>query len=122
MRNFMIAVGLVLGIGGLSACGGKDKFDEVLGELEGFKNRMCECKDKTCADKVQEDWRAYRKTMKEKLGKDTKPSEAQDKKGRALDEEMRVCRKKYDEAPGAGGAGGGGAVTPTESAPAPATP
>ncbi len=116
MRNLMIAAGLMLGLGGLTACGGKDKFDEVLGELESFKTRMCECKDKACADKVQEDWRAYRKTMKEKLGKDTKPTEAQDKKGRALDEDMRVCRKKYDEAMPA--------PTPTETAPpaAPTTP
>ncbi|MBL0220704.1 MAG: hypothetical protein IPQ07_43405 [Myxococcales bacterium] len=115
MRNLMITAGLVLGLGGLSACGGKDKFDEVLGELEGFKTRMCECKDKACAEKVQEDWRAYRKTMKEKLGKDTKPSEAQDKKGKALDEDMRVCRKKFDEATPA--------PTPTETAPpAPAAP
>jgi hypothetical protein len=89
--SVLIAASLLVGLAG---CGGADRFDEVLGELEGFKNRMCACADRACADKVQDDWRAYRKTMKDKLGTDGKPNEAQDKRGRVLDEEMRVCRRK----------------------------
>ena len=124
-------------LGTLLGCGGgkTDEFDKVLTELEGFKTKMCACTDKACVDKVQDDWRAYRKTMRDKLGKDSKPSEAQDKRGRDLDEEMRACRKKYDADAGngtGGGTGGGSSAgaatdtpTPTESAgsaAAPATP
>lgn len=92
-RTFLIAASLLAGVAG---CGGADKFDGVLGELEGFKNRMCACVDKACSDKVQDDWRAYRKTMKDRLGTSSRPSEAQNKRGRVLDEEMRVCRRKLD--------------------------
>ncbi|MBA3459879.1 MAG: hypothetical protein H0T46_07950 [Deltaproteobacteria bacterium] len=99
MRSVLVAASLVVGLAG---CGGSDKFDAVLGELEGFKNRMCACVDKACGDQVADDWRAYRATMKDKLGKDGKPSEAQDKRGRVIDEEMRACRRKLTgEAPAA---------------------
>jgi len=104
MRNLVMMVGLVVGLGGVSACGSKDKFDEVLGDLEGFKARMCACADKACTDKVQDDLRAYRNTMKQKLEKDSRPSDAQNKKGRALDEETRTCRRKFDPPPGSGSA------------------
>lgn len=106
MRKLLIVASVVFG---LSACS-KDKFDEVLGEVEGFKNKMCACKDEACADKVQEEWRGYRKTMREKLGKDAKPSEEQDQKFRALNKAMRECRRS---ARGDGG-GGGGESDPAE--------
>lgn len=100
MRKLFIVASVVAGLAGCS----KDKFDDMLGELEGFKNKMCECKDEACADKVQDDWRAYRKTMKEKIGKDSKPSEAQDKKGRDLTSQMRECRRNARKSGDAGGA------------------
>lgn len=120
MRNFMIVASLLVGLGG---CGKKDKFDEVLGEMGSFKDKMCACADKACVDKVQDEWKVYRKGMKEKVGKDAKPNEAQDKKGRELDDEMRKCRKKYD-APegGAGSAAPAPTEPPTATPPAPATP
>lgn len=107
MRKLIFLTSVVFGLG-LAGCGGGNKFDEVLKEMEGFKNKMCECKDKACTDKVQAEWRDYRKTMKDKIGKD-KPSDTQDKKGNALDDEMRKCRKKFDEA-----------ETPTPTTPPPA--
>ena len=119
MRNFIIVASL---LAGLSGCGKKDKFDEVLGEMGGFKDKMCACPDKACVDKVQDEWRVFRKGMKEKVGKDAKPSEAQDKRGRELDEEMRKCRKKYDAAEGADGSGSAAPAPAAPVAPAPATP
>lgn len=98
MRNFMIMAGFVFGLG---ACGGGDKFDDVLNEMDKFKTKMCACTDQACTDKVQDEWREYRKGMKDKIGKDSKPSEAQDKRGRAIDEEMRTCRRKHEKAEGA---------------------
>jgi hypothetical protein len=95
-RTILIAASL---LAGPAACGGNDGYDQVLRELEGFKNRMCACVDRACTDKVQDDWRAFRKTMKDKLGNGSKPSEAQNKRGRVLDEEMRVCRNKLDPTP-----------------------
>ncbi len=102
MRNFTIAAGLFLGLS-LGACGG-DKFDSALSEFEAIKNKMCECADKACTDKAQEEYKTWRSAMKEKVGKDVKPTEAQDARGKELQTEMRTCRKKFDGS-GAGGAG-----------------
>ncbi|MDX2092771.1 MAG: hypothetical protein SFX73_33200 [Kofleriaceae bacterium] len=131
MRKLFFLTRVVLGLGvgfGLGACGGGDAFDEVLGKMEGFKKQMCECKDKACTEKVQDEWRAYRKTMKEKIGKN-KPNDAQEKKGNALDEEMRKCRKQFDAAetptpttPEPSGTPPAGSAAPTGSAEPTAAP
>jgi hypothetical protein len=89
-------------------------FDQVLEQLDGFKTRMCACADAACADKVQDEWGAYRATMKDRLGKDAKPDDAQDKRGRALDVEMKACREKFGRA---GSAGSAGSAAPTAEAP-----
>jgi hypothetical protein len=124
MRNFMIVASLLVGLGG---CGSKDKFDEVLGEMGSFKDKMCACTDKACVDKVQDDWRTFRKGMKEKISKDLKPTDAQDKKARELDDEMRTCRRKFDAPEGgagsaAPGSAAAGSAAAGSAAPAPATP
>jgi hypothetical protein len=86
-------------------------FDQVLDRLAELKTRMCACTDPACADKVQDEWGAYRASMKDRLGKDAKPDDAQDKRGRALDVEMKACRDKFT--------GAGSAATPPAEAPRP---
>lgn len=99
-------LGVVFGLA-LAGCPskkGSDKFDEILGQLERFKTEMCACKDAACADKVTEARREYRKTMREKLDKDAKPSAEQDRKGKAFEAELQACRKAVmppDENPNA---------------------
>jgi hypothetical protein len=96
MRKLLILAAFVTALG---ACDKQDRFDEVLGEMEGFKSRMCACTDKACTDDVQDAWREYRKTLRDKVGEEAKPSDAQDKRGRALEEELRTCRRTHDPAP-----------------------
>ncbi|MDB4961564.1 MAG: hypothetical protein JWP01_1563 [Myxococcales bacterium] len=86
-------------------------FDQVLDRLEDLKTRMCACTDPSCADKVQDEWGAYRKSMKDRLGKDAKPTDAQDKRGLALDVEMKACREKFT------GSGSGSAAPTAEKPP-----
>jgi hypothetical protein len=57
--------------------------------------------------------------MKDKVGKDAKPTEAQDKRGRGIDEEMRACRRKLGDAGGPAPAPAGDIPTPTEVSPKP---
>jgi hypothetical protein len=95
MRIALMATSLVLA---LTSCATKDKYDEVLDDLEALASRMCACTDKACGDTVQEDARAYKLTIQDRIGRDSKakPSDAQDAKGRAADDRMRACRKKLD--------------------------
>ncbi len=89
MRTWAFAAMLLVG-----ACHSNDKFDDALAQFTTFRDRMCACTDAACADKVQTEWRSYRDSIVEKVGRDAKPNAAQENKGRALQEEMRGCRKK----------------------------
>lgn len=93
MRTALLAASLVLA---LTSCKTKDTYDEVLDDLDALASRMCGCTDAACADKVADDARAYKLTIQDRIGRDTKdkPSDAQETKGRALDAQMRSCRKK----------------------------
>jgi hypothetical protein len=46
--------------------------------IEGFKNRACECTDKTCADKVAEDLKAWMMTDRGDMPTQTKEESEQD--------------------------------------------
>ncbi len=89
---------LVIAILAAAGCGSKDAYDAVIDDLDALATRMCACVDTTCADKVQDEARAYRRTIQDKIGRDTKdrPTEAQEARGRAADERLRACRKKLD--------------------------
>lgn len=93
MRTPILAIAAALALAG---CHEKDKYDEVIADLDALAARMCACADVSCADQVTEDARAYRKTIQDRIGRDTKdkPTEAQEAQGRAADERMRACRKK----------------------------
>ncbi len=90
MKQLMIVMGLFLA----SACGG-GKGDDALKKFEGFKDQMCACKDTDCVEKVQNEWREWRKSSglkKEDF------SEEQNKRGKQIDDEMDACRDKIRDA------------------------
>jgi hypothetical protein len=117
MRKLIVLSTMVLGLA-LGGCGGDDKFDAVLKELDTFRAQMCECKDAACAQKVWDGWIAYRLTMRDKLGKDAKPSDVQSAKGNSIVEAMNTCRAKVDPRPArpAAGADSGGSGSAAGSA------
>jgi hypothetical protein len=88
MKHLTIAVGLLLGLGACS-----NKFDKALSEFESYKDKMCACKDKDCAEKVDKDFKEFMMSLREKFDKDSKPSEDQDKKGKELDKAYRECKR-----------------------------
>lgn len=85
MKKFLLVAGLVFAAG----CG--SKADNALGEMEGFKTRMCECKDKACGEKVQADMMEWAGKMKESGVKKSDMSDEQKKKGKEVSEEMMKC-------------------------------
>lgn len=73
-------------------------FDEVLTRLADYKTQMCACADKACADQVRDGWKAYRATMKGRLGSAATPSDEQDARGKVIDTEMKACLGKFEPA------------------------
>ena len=90
MKAFLSSVGFMF----LVACGGGG-VDGVIKEYEGFKDKMCACKDKACAEKVEADAMAYLMKAAEKF-KDSKPSKEQDEKFDKIQDAMEECSKKLE--------------------------
>ncbi len=74
-----------------------DEFDKILDQLAVFRDQACACPDVACADKALADWRAFRNRAMEQVEKDTRPSEKQERRGRALEDELRRCRDKLQK-------------------------
>ncbi|HEU0034294.1 MAG TPA: hypothetical protein VFQ53_26910 [Kofleriaceae bacterium] len=91
---------------------------EAVAKMESFKKDMCECKDKACADKVNEAYMKWGSEMaKTTAGKDEKPDPDLVKKTTDIMAQYSECMTK---ASGAGGAMGSGAAEPAGSAAEPA--
>jgi hypothetical protein len=90
------------GSGSGSAIG--DPYDGALVELDGWKTKMCACKDKACADKVQADYGTWQRLLRTRIT--GKPTKLQEIRANGVDAEIKECRKKAEAAtPGAPGGG-----------------
>ena len=107
----MFAVGIALAIG----CGGNDPMDKAISGLEGWKKKMCECKDKACADKVHEDYKKWENDVLEPAMKGKKESDIS-KSLIDLDQERKDCRRKLRDA---ADSAGGSAAPAAPAAPTP---
>lgn len=88
MTKIMLIAGVLLA----AACG--SKADNALSEFESFKTRMCDCKDKDCAETVKKDMREWEKKMREEGMKKKDLSEDQRAKAKEIDKAMDECRDK----------------------------
>lgn len=95
MRKFLVA-SVLLGFG-LGACGGGSELEN---KMKKSRDDMCACTDKACADKVQEEYKAWTKEAR----KGEKPDKATMEKLDAMDQEFKACRRKLRDAADAGGA------------------
>jgi hypothetical protein len=89
---------LIISMFALSACG-KSAADEYISKTKSFKDKMCACSDKDCAEKVgkeHEEWeKDFVKNAKE--SKADKPSEEQQKEFKEARKEMRECARKHKD-------------------------
>src|SRR5512138_1167645 len=96
-------------------------YDKALVDLETLKTRMCACLDVACTDKVFAEFTTWRMELK-KANAGNKPTPDQDKKGNALDREMKQCRATVAAKVATGGSGGiltgntGSAANPVDAA------
>src|SRR5438067_603216 len=88
MKNLTIAFLAAMSI----ASFGCKKKNDAMAKMGEYKDKMCGCKDKACADKVNDE---YTKTMTE-MAKDTsaKPSEDDMKKGAEMAKDYADCMSK----------------------------
>jgi hypothetical protein len=101
-------VGLLLAVG----CGGGGG-GGLEGEMSKFKDKMCACDNKECADKVHEDYNAWAKGAREE---EKKLSKEEREKLKGMDREVKECRRKFRDEDKKN------AADPAGSAAAPAAP
>ena len=85
MKKHMISGIALAFLFGLSACK-----DDATKAMEGFKDEMCACKDKACAEKVVEKMGKWATDNADKVKKDEKPTPEQDK----IVTELTACTTK----------------------------
>lgn len=101
----------------LSFTGCKKKNDNAanIAKMEGFKNDMCKCKDKACADGVDKAMNDWSTANKPKDGKKVEMSKDEETKVAGVMKDYMDCRTKAappDMAPPAAPAGTEGAAPP----------
>lgn len=96
MRNLVLVVGLVF----LFAC--KSKTEQAISDMKSLRDKMCDCKDKDCVEKVEEEFKEIGKKYRDE--KDD-PSPETKKQAKEIMGEYRDCRRKVKH--GGGGAGEG---------------
>ncbi len=118
MRKFAIIAGMVLALG---ACK-KDKWQQAVSDEKGFRDKMCACKDKACAEDVHKQYKDWEKKMGESMGKDDKPPDSVIEEAEKAEKEMKDCRKKFRDADAPPAPGGDQPAAPPAPAPAPPAP
>lgn len=112
MKNLTIAFLATASLFAVGACKKKGGGDagEAVAKMTEFKDQMCACKDKACADKVQESMTKWSTEMAAKQGdkKEAKTDEATMKKMTEVGQQYGECMTKAMSA-GAEPAGSGAA-------------
>jgi hypothetical protein len=104
MRKLLV-VSFLLGLG---ACGGGSGLEK---EMKDWKEKICKCADKDCADKTWDEYRAWQKTKRDAA---KELSKADLEKLGGIENDAKACRNKLREA--------AGGDKPADPAAAPAAP
>jgi hypothetical protein len=93
MKNLSIAIVATLSLMSFAGC--KKKGSDAVGKMNDFKEQMCKCTDKACADKVTEAMTKWGQDMAKEAGdKPVTPSEDDAKKLASITEDMTKCMTK----------------------------
>jgi hypothetical protein len=69
------------------------KIDNMLTEMQGFRDKVCACTTKACGDTVGKEMEAWQTRVGKELA-DAKPTKDQDDKADRLAAEMKTCLGK----------------------------
>jgi outer membrane biosynthesis protein TonB len=111
MQKFTIAFVAAVSLFTIGCKKGKGGAGEAVAKMEEFQKKMCDCKDKACADKVNEEMTKWGTEMAKNAGKgDAKPDPEIAKKSADIMTKYTECMTKLMMA----GAGGGGSAEPVK--------
>jgi len=92
---FVTAVSLLT----FTGCKKKGGADEAAGKMEAFAKEMCDCKDKSCGDKVNEKMAKWTDEMQKTAGKEADKSDpAAEKRITDASTKMNDCYQKFSAA------------------------
>jgi hypothetical protein len=95
MKNLSIAFLAALSLMSFAGCKKKGGASDAIAKMSDFKDQMCKCADKACADKVTESMTKWGQDMAKEGGdKAAAVSEEDTKKMAAITEEMTKCMTK----------------------------
>jgi hypothetical protein len=95
MKNLSIAILAAVSLLSFAGCKKKSGSD-AMAKMGEFKDQMCKCADKPCADKVQESMTKWGQDMAKEGGdkEAAKPSEEDMKKQQQVVEDYSKCQQK----------------------------
>ena len=95
MKNLSIAILAALSLLSFAGCKKKGGAD-MIAKMTEFKDQMCKCTDKACADKVMADMTKWTQDLAKEGGdkEAAKPNEEDMKKSQAVSEEYAKCMQK----------------------------
>jgi hypothetical protein len=95
MKNLTIAFLAAISIMSFAGCKKKGGGGDMMAKMTAFKDDMCKCADKACAEKVTADMTKWSADMAKEAGdKPVVPSEEDMKKMQPVSEEMTKCMTK----------------------------
>ena len=80
--------------GGTKAGGKQPNMAGVIADLEKFKNKMCGCKDKACAEKANDEFMKWAQELEKLFGPDFKPDDKDQERLGQLVMEFGQCYSK----------------------------
>jgi hypothetical protein len=94
MNKIAFAFIAAMAVLSFTGCKKKSGAGEAIAKMEGFKNEMCACKDKACADGVDKKMMDWGAANKPKDGKPMEMSKEEKDKSEAISKAMSDCRTK----------------------------
>jgi hypothetical protein len=94
MKKIAFAFIAAMAVLSFAGCKKKSGAGDAIAKMDGFKNEMCACKDKACADGVDKKMMDWAAANKPKDGKPLEMSKEEKEKSEAITKAMMECRTK----------------------------
>jgi hypothetical protein len=94
MQRMAVVFAVLVATGGCKKKGGSSPISDAVAKMEEFSKKMCDCKDKACADKVNDDMTKWGVEMAKTADRDAKPDPELAKKSADIMQKYTECMTK----------------------------